>query len=273
MFAACAVAGCAGEQEALIVLNVAAPMETEDTQSGDVTCQWMAGGLTLPSGSLDVRSLGPYQMAPVLLNNLLPQAEANNNSSTDNTELQLTDRIDITLNLPSDISIDLPSAYTLPNSTISLSAGDQIVPLIDAIPADYTAALADAMSGMESSERVNASVDIVFHATRSANRRGRAGVIDSRAFTFPIELCYGCLLELCTCNDGACISEPQNDRYFGRCGRAQDADLIGQAFECAAAFPPSTSTSGSTGEDVSTGGGTTAASDGAPATGPMATGS
>lgn len=217
------------------------------------------GDTSQARGSLDVGAGTPYQLVPVLQNNLVARGAANTNSSVEDSELQLTGEVDVRLNLPDSVreamgpGFDgeaLPLSYTLPIASNSMAPGELLAVPMPAIPAEYAIALQPAIG---SGQLIESSVDIVFKATRTGNSVGKVGVIESREFRFPITLCDGCAVLSCTnCQaDGTC--EPGTEIYADVCGSAQDVLSRFDPDNCAAApFDPTTG-GGGDGGDGSTG--------------------
>lgn len=251
---ACAVAllvasastGCAGEQEALIVLHAVAA-ESND-QGG---CTFDAGnGVELVRGLLDVQGGTSYLLAPVLFNQLPSQGQNATNSGIDDSEVQLLS-VDVSLSLPSDIadqlSGDVSLSHSPPLATNSISPGEQFSAVIEVVPADLTQELAGILTP---DDDVTIVADIVYHAARTGNTRGSVGMIDSRNYSFPIQLCVGCLATSCAgCPTGSC--EVDFDPFARLCGNVQDGGTPPEAV-CEAIMGSST---GGVGGDESSSGG------------------
>ncbi|MEX1368147.1 MAG: hypothetical protein AB1Z98_33770 [Nannocystaceae bacterium] len=238
--------GCAREQEALIVLYSVAP--TVDPMSSGCLYEEDTD-IRIASGLLDVSAGDPYVLAPLLLNNLPSRAANANNSGVDDSELQLTSTVDITLRVPSAVARErgtgadgraVPLSYEASIATDSLPPGDMYVTRFDAIPAELAVSLAAAIAPGES---VDVVAEIEFHATRTGNSRGRVGVIDSRVYEFPITLCNGCMVTRCECSaDDVCIAGTEEAHELV-CGRAQDVYLSESYCEAIAdGLPPALTT-------------------------------
>lgn len=242
------VSGCADEQEALIVLHSIAPT----VEQGSSVCMYdLDSDVFRFAGRMDVRAGDSYELAPVLMNNLPARTASSNNSGVDDSELQLTSSVDITLHLPSDVVADmgpgpdgerLPLSYSVPIATDSLGPGDLYAPLVEIVPQEYSQALAAAIAP---GDEVQLSVDIQSHATRTGNSRGNVGVIDARLYSFPIELCNGCMVGYCECTStNECVTS--TELFYTVCGSVQD--YYGDPF-CVSGV----SALGTTGADESTG--------------------
>ena len=111
----------------------------------------------------------------------------------------------------------------LPSQSLAPASGTGV--LVDVITESAARAFADAIEAvLDADARPIVVADIVFHATRTGNSRGALGVIDARTYSFPIELCLGCLGVDCSgCSDGVC---PMGFSPTGVCGNTQDGSLF-----------------------------------------------
>lgn len=224
MVSAMALAGCAQEQESLIVSHV--PI-------------WPGAGECLadPSeathytrGTLDLAFTTPYMMPLVLQNQVLSKVPMTSNSGVDDGELQLIGA-DVTLRMPQSRAVlDRASAanenfvdFSVDLATSSLPSGGEQGVLVEVVSQPASAALAAAVrSELSEDARPTLLVDVVFRARRTGNKVGKVGEIEARVFTFPIQLCFNCLYTAIACPDGM---PPQNDNgqiLGGVCGNAQD---------------------------------------------------
>lgn len=218
------VSGCAREQEALVVARV--PAFTDGSCSADSNSD-----ATMPEGNLDVAFGTPYTLPVILRNNLLSRPGNTSNTGVDNGELQLRD-VDITLSMPQapEVLSEVAArngAYVEFNAPLAANALDPGVEagiLVDVISDGASLALSEAIAAqLDPDARPLVLVELVFHATRTGNSRGRVGIIDSRAYSFPIKVCNRCLLDCTTCGAGTCAED--TDFVGGFCNNAQDALL------------------------------------------------
>lgn len=234
--AAMMATGCADNQEALIILH-AARWETP----GDCLVDG-ANDVALSNGVLDVALGTPYEMPLILLNQLQSQTAMMENNQIDNGELQLTGA-DVVLTMPQapDVIDRVAQAnesnvdFAVDLSTISLGAGERQGFLIPIVSQPASTAFADAIRAELTTEsRPTLVATTVFRARRTGNRVGKVGEIESRAFSFPVELCLGCLYTCASCSDQARVDQCGMDRQAviegtstivpagGICGNAQD---------------------------------------------------
>jgi hypothetical protein len=218
-----AAGGCADEEEALIVLHSPA-FEQGCTADPNTS-------VLLQQGHLDVAWGTPYTLPVVLLNNLRSRPATQTNTGVDDSEMQLRD-VDVSLSMSQapevmrQVADEDPGfvhfSAVLPGQ--SMVGGQETGVLVQVITDGASRALRDAMMELlpEGSRPVLAA-ELTFHATRTGNTAGSLGIVDARAYTFPIELCIGCLGTTCeTCPDEQCPAEP---RFVGVCGNAQDGLL------------------------------------------------
>lgn len=225
MLLATVVCGCAGEEEALIVLYSPAFQQGE--------CSAVAGSSTfLQKGLLDVGYGTGYTLPIVLFNNLSSRPGNTSSSGVENGELQLQG-VDVTLSMPQapDVIRQLAAEdsalieFATPLPSVSLAPSQETGVLVDVVTQSASIALRQAiLDNLDETARPTLVAEVVFHATRTGNSTGSVGVLDSRAYQFPIDLCIGCLRVTCeTCPDGQCPADPQ---FTGICGNAQDSTLV-----------------------------------------------
>ena len=216
---------CAEEQSSLIVVGVTG-LSTEDETGLCVPVE----NTVLSRGVLDASFGTPYLLAVELRNQLQPQM--NNNSGIDNSEIQLRD-VDVKMSLPQAPEVLEAVAardenlveFFLPLPTNSLPAQSSTVIPVEVVPANTTAALAEEMAAqLASGTQVTLVVELEFHGERTGGSVGELGVVDARTYSFPIDLCLGCLVSCSTCPGGVCPVEA-SDYVGGVCGNAQDQPL------------------------------------------------
>lgn len=222
--------GCAENQESLIVL-MAPAWEEGCVISGD------AGAAALPYGTLDLSFGTPYAMPAILQNNTGEGATVNN-SGVDSNEIQLLDAdVDLSMAQAPEIIDALRDrnealvSFNVPLSTNSIGAGDTQGVLLEVIPQQTSAALADEITAAFGAQaKLTVEAEVQFHGTRSGNNIGKVGGIDAREFSFPISVCFGCLQTCAGCPGGVC---PVGDFEWagGVCGNAQDLVVFPAACE------------------------------------------
>lgn len=224
VWAAVMSSGCAGEQEALIVVN------SPGWQGIDCIADPEAPD-PLPQGLVDVSFNTAYTLPVALLNNLGSRPGTTTSTGIENGELQLRD-VDVTLSMsqaPGVIS-QVAAAnsanveFSAVLSSISLPPGETRGALVDVLPQGASSAFRTAIeSNLGADARPILEATVEFHALRTGNSAGRVGVIDARAYTFPIEVCIGCVIPDCSgCPDSQC---PPNTPFAGICGNAQDGPV------------------------------------------------
>ncbi len=221
--------GCVRQQESLIVLG-AAVWETDGEQ-----CFLSAETTTfLSHGILDVAFETPYKVGVVLYNRLGNKNPMSSSSGLDDSEMQL-ESVDVDLEISQDT--ELLAALEQRDETLvhfgealaadSIPGGGKVIGFVDAIPQRTSAALHQelvARYGSNPNTTIQVDAHMVFHARRTGNE-SKVGYIDSRWFSFPVEICIGCLVDCRDCENGVCPINPPS--YSGGvCGRAQDAAMI-----------------------------------------------
>lgn len=221
------IVGCAENEESLLVLN--APLWADD---GECIVQPAADGLSLTNGVLDLSFGTPYVMPATLLNNSPMQDASENNAGVDTNEIQLLDAdVDLSMAQAPEIIDALRDmddglvSFNVPLPTVSIFPEQLQSVLVEVIPQPTSMALAEALgAAFGASARVTIVARVVFHASRSGNTIGKVGGIDAREFSFPISLCFGCLVTCTSCEEAMC---PVGDFAIagGVCGNAQDLPL------------------------------------------------
>jgi len=224
---------CAQQEEALIVSHSPAFVDGDCFADPSQNTQ-------LQRGVLDVAYGTAYTLPVVLTNNLGARPGTTSNTGVENGELQLRD-VDVTLTM--EQAPDVLRAVAAQNgafvefsqtlASVSLQPGQETGVLVDVITDGASRALRDAIqANLDAGARPIVTAEVVFHATRTGNSTGSLGVIDARAYTFPIQVCIGCLPVTCeTCPDAQC---PPDAAFVGPCGNAQDSVLVPSVCEAPA---------------------------------------
>jgi hypothetical protein len=186
----------------------------------------------LQLGVLDVDYGTAYTLPIIVRNNLLARS-SKTSSGVDDSELQLSN-VEVSLSMDQAPEVlrrvrDEDAAFVSFSATVpsmSLKGGEETGVIVDVISDGASRALRSAMVDLLPEDaRPNIEAELIFHATRPGGG-GSIGDIESREYTFPIELCIGCLPVTCeTCPDEQC---PPDARFAGICGNAQD-DILSPA--------------------------------------------
>jgi hypothetical protein len=218
--------GCAENEESLIVLMAPA------WEMGGCVITADTSAASLPYGMLDLTYGTPYAMPAILLNNTAEEAANANNSGVQSNELQLIDA-DVDLSMPQapdvlealrDMDESLVS-FNVPLSTNSLPPGGAAGVLVEVIPQRTSMALGDVIAAqIGANAKLTVQAAVQFHASRSGNSIGKVGEIDARDFSFPIQVCFGCLTTCVSCPDAECPVEA-TEWGGGVCGNAQDLEV------------------------------------------------
>lgn len=205
--------GCRIEQEPIIVLHSVAL---------DEMCIFSPSGTPIPGGLYDVSGGTGYVLGPILRNNLVARSTEGSNTGIEDGELRLEPDVDITVHLPDEVADRLPAdvstSFVVSVATDSLPPESEIAFAVELLSPELIEALPGAVGP---GDYVEARVDVVFHATRTGNSRRDIQIIDAREYTFPLDLCHGCLITRCECDAvGECV--PGTGQHATSCGRTQD---------------------------------------------------
>jgi hypothetical protein len=225
-----ASAGCAGDQESLIVTHAPAwPSNGECV----VEAGQSAGML---GGTLDLEFATPYLMPAVLLNQLQTQQGATRSTGIDNSEVQLRS-VDVELELPQAPELieglrevdDALVEFRVPLATVSIPGGARHGVAVEVVPRPTAIVLGEDLARFQpstpSAPGASAVLRLLANVTFNASyTSGRAGMIASREFSFPIDICVGCMIDCSGCPNRVCPAEPIWTGFI--CGNAQDAFMV-----------------------------------------------
>lgn len=218
-------AGCAQEQEALIVQNA--------VSTGAMGCVVDPNATPLLNGVLDMYFGSPYVLLLALQNQLSPQSADMSNGGIDNSEMQLQSAdVRITsdqipgvidaLEAQNEALVD----FSVPLASDSLGGGEVQGVAVEVIPRATTEALREQFGShpeLPEGAVPRITVEVIFHARRTGNAVGGVGDVESRLYQYPIDLCVGCLLDFSGCEDGEPIpNPPYNGFEGGECGSTQN---------------------------------------------------
>lgn len=212
------LAGCADQAESLIVTQ--APAWTSTDCNIDP-----ATDIALARGYLDVVWGTPYLLPLSVLNNL---SDTQRGSTTQVTnEIRLSDA-DVELTATDDrlfAGID-PAflQFNVPLASISIEPNETVGVTVEAISSTVTEQLNVNLAAIGANASATLVASVVIHGEESGGSVGKVGEVDAREFTFPIQICQGCLLTCETCPDGQCPAT-YTDFVGGICGNAQDLYL------------------------------------------------
>jgi hypothetical protein len=219
LLAALGAAGCADEQEPLIVLNAT---------SFEEGCVADPAAAALGLGQLDVSFGSPYILGLAVQNQLLSQTAQMSNSGIDDGELQLrTADVRLTSSqIPEVIdALDAQDAalvdFSVTLASNSIGPGDVQGVFVEVISRAASQAFAEQLGSLPAGSIPTVDAHVVVHGRRTGNSVGGVGDVEAREYTFPIRLCVGCLLTCSTCANGQCPTQI-NGFIGGACGNTQD---------------------------------------------------
>jgi hypothetical protein len=193
---------CVQEQDFLIV-------ERAVWFDGSDTCTLTASSSTPLTMVADVAFVTRIGMGFVITNKQSPNPGSN--TGIDDSEVML-ERAEVSLSFSGGAIAGGEFEVTLPSNSI---AGGSSQPVLVQIPTAVTDSLRASMSPgqFESLE-----MQVVFVGRRNGQvGSSRLGEVETRTFTYPIEICNGCLVD---CSD--CELCPTPTEWVGVCGFAQD---------------------------------------------------
>lgn len=217
--------GCAREQESLLVVR--APSWPDDGQ-----CVIDAEeDSTMISGVLDVAYGTQYLLPLEVANQAVARDPEATSSQTDDAELQIQDAL-VELEIPQapDVIEALRARdpalveFSVPLQTISVPGGGSAGVGVPVVSQATSVALRDEL-GTPGGVRLTMVANVVVRARRSGNIVGKVGLVPSRSFSFPIDLCNDCLFTCGSCQDGVCpegFVRGQSALVGFVCGNAQD---------------------------------------------------
>lgn len=216
LVALAAGSACVQEQDYLIVERA---VWFDDPEQ----CVLDTNGSTPLTMVADVAFADRIGMGFVVTNNQV--ANANSNTGIDDTQIEV-ESVEVNLSFSGGAVSGGSFEATVPNNTI---AGGESLPFLVQIPTEVVDSI---RAGMAPGQYEILEMDVTFKGRKyGASYGGKLGEVSTRVFTYPIEICHGCL---------SC----------GGCGFAQPAG------ECqpGAGDTGETGDSGETGETGETGG-------------------
>jgi hypothetical protein len=235
VLAGLATSGCADEQESLIVLRAPAWGSSDE-------CVIDAGQeLGLLRGVLDVSFGTPYLLGLAVQSQLVAQSSGATNSGVVTNEVQL---LEADVRLSSDNAPEIIDGlearneafvdFTYPLATDSVAPGEAVGVGIEVIGAGASQALAEELAAFDPSgvtSNVTVLAEVVIRGKSSGNTAGDIGIIEARSYSFPINLCFGCLFTCETCEEGICPADDPS-WHGGVCnGLAQDLPIVPSSCE------------------------------------------
>ena len=213
-------ASCTQQQEALII--VAALPVSPEADGASCSAGDSASGAFLSRGVADISFNTGYAAAFSVLNNLSQTTAAGTNTGIEASEMKLIDAV-VELSTPAnpELTAGLDSSVTrfsVPLATSSFS-GQETYSTFVFVPEANISQIAAAMSagGVDSTTM---ELSVIFRAQRSSNAgAGKSGIVESRSFELPVDLCNGCLRDNSTCADASDANPSIGSG--GACGNAQ----------------------------------------------------
>lgn len=214
---------CADQQESLILLQ--APFWPEDG-----VCAVDADSEdALLRGTLDVTHGTPYVMPAALLNNLASQSEGENNAGIITNEIQVTGASVKLSSAQAPEMIEAMEAmnealvkFDVPVASVSILPGEVEGFAVEVISEQASKEMRDYLAAIDEEAQLVVTATVTFEGLRAGTSVGKIGIIEARDFTFPIQLCQGCLQDCSACPDPSLCTITPGEFSGGVCGNAQD---------------------------------------------------
>jgi hypothetical protein len=143
------------------------------------------------------------------------------NTGLDDAEIEL-ETAEVTLSFSAGAVTPSSFEFTVPNNSIGGESSDVV--LIQ-LPPEVTESLRATMQGLPATAYETLDVEVVLRGRRTNQvGKGKLGTIKTRPFTYPVEICFGCLGNCYPTTD--CASCPSATEWAGICGFAQGADVV-----------------------------------------------
>lgn len=196
-----AAGGCAEHQD---FVTIDRAVWFSDGQS----CSLNAGGESLAAMTLDASFETPIGLGVVVTNN--QSTNPGSNTGIDDTQVRI-ESAEISLAL-ADGPVGEPFELSLPSNTL---AGNDSEVFLVRVGSEATASVRSRLEGRPAGTIEQLEMTVVVKGERTARvGRSRLGQFESAPFTFPLDVCLGCLVD-CTCG---C---PTATEFAGTCGFAQ----------------------------------------------------
>lgn len=216
---------CVGEQEFVVV-------ERAIFFDGD-SCLLTDSSPSQAMMTIDVGYFGgSIAMGFVVTNNQVP--DSGSASGVDDSEVVL-DTAEVTLSFSGGgLAV---SSFEVPIPSTSIGSGDTVIHLVE-VPSGVADSVRTTMAGLGEGSYEYLDMEVIFKGRRMGQvGKGKLGAVETRPFTFPFEICYGCLALCLPATDcggvagdpNVCPAPPNPDILInGLCGHAQGGYVYAQ---------------------------------------------
>lgn len=189
-----ALAGCAENTPELYIQQNLPPDDECEAPSGQ------AQGSTLSRGTLDLLVTNEYVMMPLVLNSLVSSESVGfggaggggGGGGLSGTEWEANiitlSRAEVVFDAPDALGVPLVRSLDIALAG-SVEPGDALVATLRVIPSQVGNALRNSPFLRQSGSTIDMLLRVKFFGSTGAGRE-----VDSNEFTFPVTLCFGCLL-------------------------------------------------------------------------------
>lgn len=174
--------------------------------------------------AVDVKFDTRIGMAFLVINNQTPNP--NSNTGIDDSEI-LIESADVMLSFSGGALSG--AAFEAQVPTNSIPGGESQTFLIQ-VPATVSESLRATMQGLPSTAYETLEMEVVFKGRKNGQvgKNSKLGVVETRPYIYPFEVCYGCL-EYCqteaNCDDPSILC-PTETEWDGSCGFAQGVSIV-----------------------------------------------
>jgi hypothetical protein len=229
-FSIAAASGCAQEQEAIVIVRTPQWIAEDNMGVVEVTCAVdPEADASFLRGTLDVSYPTAYWLPLEVRNNLLSTMGAQTVSGIDNSEMRLLfAEISLEMTQGSEIMEGLDESLTdfsWSLATDSFVGGTSLGILVETVPYATAAALREGFQNSQYAEGTRLELLATVRVTAErAPSGGKRNEVESRPYSFPIDLCLGCLATCAGCtSEGKCPDGTEPGLLAGGvCGNAQD---------------------------------------------------
>jgi hypothetical protein len=203
LVALAAGSACVQEQDYLVI-DKAVWFESTDN------CTLDAGADPIVTMTVDVMYASRIGLGLVVTNNQSPNA--NSNTGIDDSQIEV-ESAEVNLSFSGGAITGGSFEVTVPNNAI---AGGDSLPFLVQVPSEVTDSI---RAGMTPGQIEILEMEVVFKGRRyGASSGGKLGEVTTRAFTFPIDVCVGCLESCGICGFAQSGSMCEDDGGTGETG-------------------------------------------------------
>lgn len=158
----------------------------------------------------------------LIVTNAMTEQSPGSNSGIDDTEI-VVETAEVTLSFSGGGIPGGSFEQALPSNSISGGSSDVF---IVRIPTSVMESVRTTMQGSNSIHET-LEMEVVFKGHRSQYGDRKLGAIEARPYTYPFDICLGCLATCIECGDDGTIVCPTTELYASTCGFPQFGPVTG----------------------------------------------